>query len=619
MRAVKRRLPRLLRSQRFIGVVALLLLAVTAGQAFIGAAQIGISNDEPIHQVRMNNWLETGWYLPTEFFDPDGTISSEIETGRLHAYGAGFGSFGHVVAVLAGVEQWGATAHSEAAYTVRGLAVAALGLAAAVAVGYALRVVTGRWVVGAWAAAATFAMPLWTGYSMFAVKDVPAAAGWTFVTAALIVALHPQRVWPGASPHAPDEGEDTGALVHRRRPLADMLRGRPGAVALLCFLGVWFSFGTRTALWIPLAGTVLIFGVLAACSPVRAQLTSNIKAAGAGLAAGVVAVTALHYRNAGDPVAWLLSSVRTSGDFDWTGSTLTAGRLVSEKPPWWYLPAWLGGSVPLLLGLLALAGIALVIVRFVRPPMAASRGIRTALGQPGAVMVLWITQALALPVMAIAMSSTMYAGLRQHLYVLPALAALAGFAVNAITRRFRTGWPRTAALALVLVALAAPVLEQTRLFPYNFVYKNIAAGPVNDRWETDMHWISGREALSRVPAEETAWCYTQATVTIDGDVVRPAPAPCADFSKVDVFLPEQGSKVSPLDDDTLEPGLHPVDEQTGLVDDALPGPASVIARKYRGSPPAVGCKDYDNVTRPLRGEDVVISYVLKCDVAVLDR
>ncbi|NEE01225.1 hypothetical protein [Phytoactinopolyspora halotolerans] len=600
-----RLLRRRFRGRRAVGVVAVLLFTVTAGQALVGATQIGISNDEPIHQQRMDQWLDTGWYLPPEFFGDDGSIRPDVEAGRLHAYGAAFSAFGHVVAATAGVEQWGDTDHSASAYTARGISVAVLGIAAALAVGYTLRVVTGRWLVGAWAAAATFAMPLWTGYSMFAVKDVPAAAGWTFVTAGLVVALY-RPVSGGPAP------AETGSPRFGSRPVA---------VGLLCFAGVWFSFGTRTALWIPLAGTVFIFAVLVACSPGRIRTAVNVKAAAAGLLAGVVAVTALHYRNAAHPVEWLFASVRTSGDFDWTGSTLTAGRLVSEKPPWWYLPAWTASSVPLLLGLLAAIGTVVTIARVTRRRTSGRPSLlRERLGRPGTGMVLWVVQALALPIMATAMSTTMYAGLRQHLYILPAAAALAALGAHVLMQRYHDGWQRSAVLVLLVAAIAVPALEQTRLFPYNFVYKNPLAGPVDGRWEADMHWVSGREALARVPAGQSAWCYTEATVDISGDLVEPTVEHCAGNPKVDVFLPEQGTAVTTEQPPDDGPGIHDTTpDGSGVVEADTPRDVWVIARKYRGSPPAGGCMEHDNVTRPLRGEDVVISYVLRCDASVFNR
>jgi hypothetical protein len=541
-----------------VGALAAIVFIALVIQTFAGATQIGVSTDEPGHQQRMNQWFATGWYLPPNFFE-NGEVKPEISTGRLHAYGGAFSMFGHVIAVLAGAETWGATAHSAAAYNARGIAVALLGLAAALAVGYALLVTYRRWTIALWAAAATFAIPLWTGYSMFAVKDIPPAAGWTMITSALVVALHPRPRW--------------------RRPLT---------IGLMCLAGVWFAVGTRPALWLPLALTAIVFAVLVAKSPVGKQLARNVVAALAGALIGVVAIAALHYRNAAVPLEWLASAVRTSGDFHWTGTTLSAGQLVSEKPPWWYLPAWVGGSMPILLGLLAAVGLVLVVARVLRG---------WTLNRPDAGLSLWAMQALFLPTVATIAGSTMYAGLRQHLYVLPALAALAGVAAYAASRRFQTGWPNVVVATGLIAALVVPAWEQARLFPYNFVYKNPVAGPVNDRWEADMHWVSGREALTRVPSGEPAYCYSQSIRPDLGDAINPSIRRCDRHLQISAFMEEQGRTAAPAD----------------TADDVW-----VIARRYRGSPPAPECEEVDSVTRELRGEDVIMSYVLRCDPGVVD-
>jgi hypothetical protein len=55
--------------------------------------------------------------------------------------------------------------------------------------------------------------------------------------------------------------------------------------------------------------------------------------------------------------------------------------------------------------------------------------------------------------------------------------------------------------------------------------------------------------------------------------------------------------------------------------DAVPGGSAgvwVIGRVYRGTPPIVGCRDYDDVTRQLRGEEVILSHVSRCDSRVLE-
>ncbi|AYY14897.1 hypothetical protein EF847_21630 [Actinobacteria bacterium YIM 96077] len=551
-----------------LGVVAGLVLVVLAGQAFLGAAQIGISTDEPVHQARMNQWFANGWYLPPYFFD-HGVIDPAIATGRKHSYGAAFGIFGHVAAVITGAESWGTTEPTAAAYTARGFALVTLGLLGALAVGYALLVTTGRWVIGAWAAAATFAIPLWVGYSMFAVKDIPVATGWTLVTTGMIIALVPTT-----------------------------RRLRPVTVTLLCFAGVWFSFGARTALWIPLAASAITFAFLVGCSPFRQRIATSVRGVAIGLASGLVAVAILHYRNVATPVEWLVSAVWTAGDFHWTGTTLTAGQLVSEKPPWWYIPAWLGGSTPLLVLLLSIIGTILVARLVLRRQHHTTGALSDRLSHPHAGMLLWVQQALLLPAVSTIGDATMYAGLRQHLYIVPALAAVAGFGAYCIVQRFGRGWPSAAVTVLLILAIAVPAWEQSRLFPYNFVYKNVAAGPVNDRWETDMHWVSAREALARVPSDESVRCYTNAVVQPPDDVVEASVHWCDEDDQVRAFLDEQGSDGTP---------------------ERAPGQAWVIARKYRGTPPAEGCVEHDNITRPLRGENVVISYVLTCEPAALQE
>lgn len=540
---------------RLLAALAVVVLAVGTGLALLGAARVGISYDEPVHQARMNNWFEAGWYVPDDHFDTDGSPRPEVEPGRWHAYGAGFSLVGHAVAGLVGAEEWGSTNRSPDAYDARSVAVALIGLLAPAAVGFATAVATGRRLAGWWAAAATLAIPAWTGYSMFAVKDIPVATGWTLVTAGLVAALYRS---PG-----------------RRRQLL---------IGLMCAVGVWFSFGTRPALWVPLAVGVAGFAVLVA---VRwPAVRGNLLAVVSGLAAGAMAVAAVHYRNAAAPVTWLLSAVQTSADYPWTGTTLTAGELVPEKPPWWYLPAWVGGSMPLLLGALAVLGLVITGVAVFTHRGPGGR-VRRRLGSDAAPVLLWGGQALLLPVAATLGNATMYAGLRQHLYVLPALAALAGFTAAWLLRTWDRRWLATGLLG---VALVVPMAEQVPLYPYQYVYKNVLAGPVTEQWETDLELVSGREALTQVPAGEEAWCYR----------FPRRYSLCADNPQIGPFLAEQGS--------------------------ARDGPAGtdpdlvwVIGRRYRGGGPPPLCEERGTVTRWLRGEDVVMSYVLLCPRSVLDQ
>jgi hypothetical protein len=546
---------------RVLGVIAVLVFLVCATQAFMGGTRVGISSDERNHQTRMNTWFETRWYVPVSFLE-DGQPRRDIEAGRYHAYGAGYSIFGHAIAVLAGAEEPGRTNRTAEAYAARHIAVAILGVASALAVGYSLLVITGSALIGVWTAAAAMAMPLWTGYSMFAVKDVPAAAGYSFVTAAMVIAMRFKPGWV-----------------------------RPVSIGALGMVGVWFSVGVRAALWLPVAFALLLYGMLLLASRHRAILTRNAIALVCGMGSGLVAVALMHPHSGRRPIEWLLASVRTSADFHWTGATLSAGQLVTEKPPWWYLPAWISGSVPVLIGLLTILGLVCAGRVLWRRTEGGHGWLWGRAGDTDAAVILWVVQASLLPLGSIVVGATMYAGLRQHLYVLPALAALAGFGAHRVARHWRSA-PVVA--GFLAAALMLPTAEQSQLFPYQFVYKNVLAGPVNDRWETDMHFVTAREGLTRVPADVLARCYTQSVRLLSGRMRRPDLLRCEAHNRTSPFAAEQGTNSVPSDDgDSLW----------------------VLGRKYRGSPPPALCYEVANVTRRLRTEVVVLSYVLRCDPA----
>lgn len=303
----------------------------------------------------------------------------------------------------------------------------------------------------------------------------------------------------------------------------------------------------------------------------------------------MVAVAAFHYRNAATPIIWLSSAVSTSADFPfWQGTTLTAGRLVDERPPWWYLPAWVGGSTPLIIAALGLFAMSLMARSIL------TRGNwRDRLSRANSAATLWVVQAAMLPTAAILMGSTMYAGLRQHLYILPALAALAGIGAANLLKSSRLGGH----LILVL-ALVAPTVAQFQLFPFQFVYKNAIAGPIEDRWETDMHWVSARAALQRVPANAQAWCFDSAVVRESGEFEQPVIRPCEHEMRVAPFAAEQGLRAQHI---------------------ARDGEIWVIGRKYRGNPVPVGCRRVHPVERRLWFETITISHVLICEAGALEE
>jgi hypothetical protein len=141
--------------------------------------------------------------------------------------------------------------------------------------------------------------------------------------------------------------------------------------------------------------------------------------------------------------------------------------------------------------------------------------------------------------------------------------------------------------AAVTVGLVLPTVAQARLFPYNYVYFNALATlkPINGNWATDYWRASGREITTLVPGKGEVSC-----IYIDA---KHDFLPCADDATLGPFWADRGTHARP---GTLEPGQY------------------WLVRENNGelSMPA-GCLLHDELTRPLRGQNVVIAQVMRCD------
>jgi len=567
-----RRAQRLLRELDPVIAVAAVVLALGAVQLFAGALESGVTIDEPVHADRAASWIDDGWYVPASLL-VDGQPDPNEDLASPYVYGPAFEATAHVANVLAGNESLEEISRSAGAYRVRHLTAAALALLAVGAVGAAVRFLTGSRRFGLWAAAGLLAVPEWTGQAFFNPKDIPAACGYTLVTAALILAL----------------GEDPGGATGRRRRWA---------IGALVAAGFFFGAGTRLSLVLPFAASLAVYAALRLgqrrLGGVRRDGGADLAVAG-GAGIGIAAIAVVYPDVARKPLTLLAETASGSADYPWQGVTLTAGQLLPEHPPWWYLPVWIGASLPVLLGILAVVGAALGIRALTRARGAGWRGALWSRPELGLVLVL--QQALLLSLGAILVGAVMYSGMRQHLYVLPAVAILAGVGAQRLwawagTRSPQRRW-RGGATALLCAALLVPMAEQALLFPYNYTYVNPLAGigGVNDRWETDFWFASAPEALSRVPTGADLRC--SARLVPRGSTAGPALTTCTG----DQFGPFAGMR------GTAVPAKWRNDRSA----------VWVIARKRAGNHPPDYCEQADDVTRWLRGETVTMAFVLRCD------
>jgi hypothetical protein len=545
-----------------VGAVAALVLTIGVALLFAGALETGVTLDEPLHVDRATSWIDDGWYVPQSLLI-DGRPDQGNDLASPYVYGPAFAALGHAANVLAGNEAIDEISSSAGAYRVRHLTSALLALLAIAAVGVAVSALTGSRHLAVWAAAALVAVPEWTGQAFFNPKDTPAAAGYTLLTVGLILAFT----------------EKAGGEAGRRRRWA---------IGALVAAGFAIGAGTRLSLILPFGASVAVYAGLRVGQARLGNLQRDREtdlAVAAGAGAGLATIAVLYPKAARSPVTMLVDTVSGSADYPWQGVTLTAGQLLSEHPPWWYLPAWIGASVPLLIAALGLLGAVLGSRPLVSAGGGGWRGRRWA--GPGLGLLLALQQALLLPLAAVLGGAVMYSGMRQHIYALPAIAILAGVGAHRLWQLAEAHRPgrhwRAVAGAVLALALLVPTIEQLRLFPYNYAYVNPVAriGGVNDRWETDYWVASGPEALSRVPAEAELRCYLVfPTVPCEPDQLEP-------------FEHERGSAVAPE-------WRH--DTATWA-----------IVRRHAGNLPPPGCEDVGSVTRGLGTEDVVMSYVLRCE------
>jgi hypothetical protein len=401
------------------------VVAVAAVLAVLGATRTGISTDEPIHVMRLRNYFDAGWYALDWDFTGPGPGSDGTNT---YVYGPVAMLLLHAWSIVWGVDGWQDVSTSAHAYRVRHLGVVVIGLvgvAAAAAVG---RLLLRYWRWGLVAAAVLVAVPMWTGHMMFNVKDVPVATGHTLCTLGLL-------------------------LFVRDAPASGRLRVARAATLVS---GLVLTLGTRPGMWSGL--TVLLavatVGVLWAPMGRRPRLTALAEVA---VASGVAAAAlVLIYPNVfGSPLRALPRTSETSSNFM---SGQASDRL--------YVPQHLWEETPTLLLGFAVAGALVALVALFRHD--GPQWVRTVR------LALVTVQAFAVPAAAVVVGSDLYHGLRQLLFIVPALAVLAACGMAWAIERSSRLTKRSLVPVLGVAALVLPVADQVMMQPYQTSYVNLA-------------------------------------------------------------------------------------------------------------------------------------------------
>ncbi|HEV8012917.1 MAG TPA: hypothetical protein VGP34_02440, partial [Pontimonas sp.] len=505
---------RVVRVPKLVAALFGLVGAVGVFLLIAGSRVIGISWDEPTHESSLGEFFRSGLYAPRWSF-ADGVPTQVAAT----VY-APFGDvLGHALGAVLGTHAWFTESYLVASYEIRHFVVALISVAGFASAALVVRFLLQSWSWAVVGLATVVSIPLLVGHSMFNIKDAPVASGVTMFTLGLVILLVRER-------------------KHRYLVVS--------VIALA--VGVVVSMGSRPGIWIALAATSVIAIGLAFLLLLR---TDGIRIAVADLGQQLVVLAIavslasfilflLYPAAFSNAPRLLLESVATSQAFPWSGQTLTAGVQMPAQPPITYIPLWLSAQVPLAIALGALAGGIWVVTTLF---LTLKRGTKTPRCAIGALPVL--LQATLVPIGAVVLGSTLYGGLRQLLFVFPALGVLAVLGIRQliwwVEGTERESLVRIAWVAII-VAIAIPLLSQIRLFPFSFAYFNAAASvrDINQNWNVDGWWLSGREL---VEGEQ----FPARTICVDSEARFISS--CSRMEMVTPFLGELGGGDIALEED----------------------------------------------------------------------
>lgn len=461
------------------------LLAYILAMFAMSLSGVGLQShylDEYVHIDKLQNYLDHGLYSRIVTVDDSGAPVNVA--GFVYVYGPIFSLVGHAIAVAMGAETWGTVATTDTAFVARHIAVALFSFIGVFAAGWAISIVTRSRTWGLAASAMLVSIPMWTGFSMFNIKDMPAATGFTLFTAGCIALTLP----------ADHRGERTR-------------------------LGGWFALyggslvmlGVRPGLWPAIAiafmAIALIHARLANFTEWKTTARVMVMPVSAFLAAYATMMIVYPVVFL-DPVRLLYKSFADTSDFATRRGSITDGEWPTAPPSWDFLPKWAAAQLPEVILILAIAAAA-VSVWLVLKRVFSSAPHKLDFALPAIVFI--FLQFAAFPLAAILLRAKITSGLRQFLFVIPATAMLVTLFLFLLVsawnvRRFRFVWP--AIVGLVVASTAVTTVIQIQLFPYQMNYFNPTtfSRGIEGRWEVDRWELVEGEAYGQLSASEREHC-----------------------------------------------------------------------------------------------------------------
>ena len=202
----------------------------------------------------------------------------------------------------------------------------------------------------------------------------------------------------------------------------------------------------------------------------------------------LITTTAVHPASWSNPILWVYDTLIYLSRHTWGNSNLFEGRWIpASSLPWYYLPKWLVITTPVFFQIMFFIGIFLLLFKY-----------KTLNPIKKVFIILLLLQIFFFPTIAILRQSTIYGGMRQFIFILPAIATISAVTMAWTIKAVPKKASSTIALVLIIAVSVPIVTDMVALHPYEYMYFNRMFGGLkaaHGRYETD-HWgLSMREGM----------------------------------------------------------------------------------------------------------------------------
>ena len=454
------------------GLIAAGLLGLTASAYGVRAAGVGLDAFIDIDAATETRSLPVGSslsqayeavYYTAEFYGISVVQLAEI-LKSVFGFGSGFLKPGQL-----GDYRWMAVVN------------VALTVVGAVSLAIAVFVVFRSMLAATFTWALLMVTPLLVGSAHVNWKDVPVATGLSMVSSGLIIA------YAGRSGSA----RWVGGMALTAPGASIAMTGRPASWALVLLL---------------VAGSgVTLLGADVLRRRLRSASAWPVLASGVvAVAAGLLALWLTNPFGRIDLFRWLWDSATVMSRYPIELEVLTLGQpLLSTGLPWWYVPVWFLAQTPIFT-LLLLAVTTFVIGAAILGRTWAPRKSSLVTLSP----LMW--QGVLIPAGIVISGAVLYDGIRQVLFMVPALVAITSVGVAAAEEALggqRSQWVRQVAPAAAILVVTASLIASVRWIPYSYAYINPVAGweKVDRQWDLDYWGVTAFEGVNRLKATGLEW------------------------------------------------------------------------------------------------------------------